>query len=454
VLVELPIHTLQNRLGWEPPYCRAGENREMSVLTYAILLQQGKRQLLSAKSLNKPGTPAVRRHSVEGGSRMKDGGGKIWFALSLFAFLASFGIATALGLMKPYTNWDMIAYVGAAISYQESDPEAIHQKTFRDVQQGVSSRWCKEIAATNARSNNAKHFVQNLPFYMAKPAYVAAIWLARAVGLTQTYSEATWVVAALSFAGLAILLLSWQPELMNRALWLLVLAIFCWFGNHPLSTLARFSTPDSMAMIPIFGAFLALLRLRRPRLGIVLMSVAVLIRPETAILAVMTAAICLLMEKSLSPLNRMQSAIMGISSVILYILIQKLSGNYGYEKFFYYTFVSGIPNPAEVEVHLVLKDYSQALLLGFKNIFTDSRLLPFLVLSAVAAYFHFLRRPARSLYAWLLLLAWGNYVVRFLLVPSWQEYRYYSTNYLLILIASCEMISPYFSRKGAKASKR
>jgi hypothetical protein len=371
-------------------------------------------------------------------------GRRIWNAICLCAFIASFGIATALGFLKPYTNWDMVAYVGSAISWQEKEPAVIHQKTLQDVEKGVSSRWRSEIAATNARSNNPGNFVQNLPFYTTKPAYIAAIWLSRALGLTQTYSAATWVVSALCFAGLAILLLYWPPEQMNRAIWLLALAVFCWFGNHPLSTLARFSTPDSMAMIPILGAFLALLRLQRPRLGIALMLFAVMIRPETAVLIVMLAAICLIMDQSQAPLNKTQSVMMAILSIILYLSIQKLFGGYGYEKYFYYTFVNSIPNPAEVEAHWTLREYSQALVAGLQHITTDSRLLPFLLLSSAAAYCHLFRRRTRSVYSWLLLLAWANYAARFLLAPSWQEYRYYSMNYLLILIASCEMIAPCF----------
>lgn len=366
---------------------------------------------------------------------------KLCYALSLLAFIASFGIATALGFLKPYTNWDMVAYVGAAVSWQEKEPAAIHQKTLQDVEQGVSLRWRKEIAETNPRSANPEHFVQNLPFYSNKPVYIATLWLVRAAGLTSTYTAATWTVAAISFACLGLLLLLWRPENVNRTLWLLLLAAFCWFGNYPLSNVARFSTPDSMAMVSIVGAFLSLLRWQRPRLGIALMMAAILIRPETVILAVMMAALFLAMDKSQAPLGRAQSLVLGFSAVVLYFLIQNLVGGYGYEKFFYYTYVNGIPNPAEVEVHLKLSDYLQALFGGLKNIFSDSRLLPSIILSAAAAGFYFLQRPARSVYPWLLLLAWGNYAVRFLLLPSWQEYRYYSINYLLILIASAEMIA-------------
>jgi hypothetical protein len=378
-------------------------------------------------------------------------GGKIWFAFSLIAFVVSFGIATALGFLKPYTNWDMVAYVGSAISWQERAPAEIHRKTLEDIEQGVSSKWRKEIAETNARSNDPAFFVQNLPFYKNKPAYIASVWLIRAMGLAKTYSAATWIVAALSFACFGILLLLWQPEHVNHTLWLLTLAAFCWFGNHPLSNLARFSTPDSLAMVPIFGSFLALFRLKSPRLGIALMLSAIMVRPETAMLAVLMATIFCVMDKSCAPLAKAQSAIMGIASIGLYFSIQKLSGNYGYEKFFYYTYVNSIPNPAEVEVHLTLHEYWQALFSGLRHITADSRLIPFLILSATAAYCYSHRRSDRGAYPWLLLLAWASFAVRFLLLPSWNEYRYYSINYLLMLIASCEMIAGF--QKYSKAQR-
>jgi hypothetical protein len=384
-------------------------------------------------------------HNSEGGMLLKKE--RIWTVVSLVACIASFGIATTLGFLKPYTNWDMMAYVGSAVSWQEKDPAIIHQKTLQDVQQGVSHRWRKEIAETTARSSRPDYFAQNLPFYTTKPMYVAVVWLMHATGATGTYAAATWVVAAIFFAGLFILLLLWKPENISRAIWLAILAAFCWFGNRPLSALARFSTPDSMSLFSIFGAFLALFRWRRPRLGIALILAALLIRPETVILAVMMAALFFVMEPSQSPTTKLQSAIMGISAIIIYFSVQGFFGGYGYEKFFYYTYLSGIPNPAEVQVHLTLNDYLQTTLWGLKNIASDSRLLPFLFLSAAAGLIHFLRRPAQSIYPWLLLLAWGHYIVRFLLLPSWQEYRFYSINYILILIASCEMIALQWRNK-------
>jgi hypothetical protein len=373
---------------------------------------------------------------------MPIGSGKIWFAFSLVAFLASYGIATALGFLKPYRNWDMVAYTGAAISWHESDPEVVYQKTLQDVGCVVSTQQYKEITE-NLLSINAENFRQNLPFYTSKPVYVAGVRLIRWAGLSRTYSAATWILAALSFGGFAVLLLWWRSEYIHRSIWLLVLAAFCWFGNHPLSILARYSTPDSMALITVFGSFLSLFKLKRPFLGIILMLLAILIRPEMAVLAVMLAAVCFVMEKSVTPVARAQSVVLGISAIVLFFSIQAIFGGYGYQKFFYYTYVHIIPNPADVEVHLKLTDYWLGLMTGLRNIFTDSRLLPFFFLSLVAVFLHFQRRPGRSVYPWLLLLGWGNYAVRFLLLPAWRDYRFYSINYLLILIACCEMIAAY-----------
>lgn len=381
-------------------------------------------------------------------------GRRAWFALCLCLFAVSFGIATARGFLKPYANWDMVAYVGSAISWQERNPAIIHQKTLEDIKPVVLDRRYKEIAEENALSKNPQHFVQNLPFYATKPVYVASVWLLHKAGFTHTYAAATWIVAALSFGGLAVLLLLWRPEYMNRGIWLLALSTLCWFGTPPFGELARFSTPDSMGAAAIFAAFLALFRLQRPYLGVALMLLSILIRPEAVIFAVMTAAMCFVMGRALSPLTRAQSVVMAISATILYLSIQKLFGNYGYEKFFHYTFVNRVPNPAEVEVHLTLANYLGALAEGLNNIFTDARLLPLLALSVAAVLCHLMLPPTKRLYPWLLLLAWGNYAVRFMLNPAWRDYRFHSINYILILMASGEMISPYLEMWWERLKKR
>jgi hypothetical protein len=360
---------------------------------------------------------------------------------SVVAFIASFGIATALGFLKPYTNWDMVAYVGSVIAWQEKEPAGIHQRTLQDVEQGVSIQWRKEIAEVNARSKDSGDFVRNLPFYWNKPAYIAGLWLVRATGLTHTYAAATWTVAAFSFACFGILLLFWRPEHFDRTVWLFLLAAFCWFGNHPVSSLARFSSPDSMSMVPMMGALLCLFRWNRPKIGMAWMLSAILVRPDAVIFIVMAAGVFFLINKTYAPLNRTQCIILAILALALYFLVQSLSGGYGYEKFFYYTYVNGIPNPAEINVHLNLSDYWRALAVGLGNINSDSRLLPFLVLSVVTVFCYFRRVSRRSIYPWLLALAWSHYAIRFLLFPSWQEYRYYAINYLLVLIACSEMIA-------------
>jgi hypothetical protein len=347
----------------------------------------------------------------------------------------------------------MIAYVGSVVALQEQEPSRIHQRTLQDIEQGVSSKWRKEIAEVNARSKDPGYFVQNLPFYWNKPAYIAGIWIIHAIGAARTYAAATWTVAAFSFACFGILLLLWRPEHLDRTIWLFLMAAFCWFGNHPLSELARFSTPDSMSMVLIMGALLCLFRWDRPKLGMALMLSAILARPDSIILICIAAGVFFASNKSCAPLSRTQSVLLAISGLFLYFLIQILSGGYGYEKFFYYTYVNGIPNPAEIDVHLNLSDYWRALTIGIKNINSDIRLLPFLALSVVSVYLYFRRVSTRSPYPWLLALAWSHYAVRFLLLPSWQEYRYYTINYLLILIACSEMLALSWKFSGTQDSR-
>lgn len=361
-----------------------------------------------------------------------------WISATLFCI--SFGIATARGFLKPHGNWDMVAYVGSAISWQERDPVALHRAMLADVRQAVSDRGYREIAVENLLSNAPERFVQHLPFYANKPLYIGLVWVIHEAGLTDTYSAATWTTAALSMAGIAVLLLMWRPERVNCSVWLLLLAAFCWFGNHPFSALARFSTPDASGTLALLAAFFCWLKRHRPYWGMAFALSAILIRPEAVILVIMCAA-SFLLAGSDAPLSRRQSIGMALSALVIYGGLQLLSGAYGYEKYFYYTFVHRTPEPAFAAAQTTFADYRQALLTGVRGIATDSRLIPALIASGLAACCCWSRRRLLGIYPWLLLLAWSNYAVRFLLAPAWNEYRYYAFNYLLVLIAVSEMMA-------------
>lgn len=360
-----------------------------------------------------------------------------WIAAALF--VASFGIATGRGLLKPYTNWDMVAYVGSAISWQERDPATIHSMMLADVREAVSDWRYREIAEENPLSNDPERFVQHLPFYVNKPLYIGVVRLIRASGLTNTYSAATWTASALSMAALAALLWFWPTEHVNRIVWLLLVAAFCWFGNHPFSTLARFSTPDAMGTLALLASFLIWRRRRRPYWGIAASLIAILIRPEAVILVVM-CAVFFVLARSVAPLSRRQSVVMALCACALYGAVQVISGAYGYEKYFSYTYIYRTPEPALATAPATFSAYWNALLTGVKGLHADSRLIPSLIASGLAAYC-WRRRRLTGVYPWLLLLAWSNYAVRFLLSPAWNEYRYYAINYLLILIAVSEMVA-------------
>jgi hypothetical protein len=396
-----------------------------------------------------PGAPRV--FAIPRGRRY---GQRAWLALCIGAFVAAFSTATVLGFLEPYTNWDMVAYVGSAISWTEDEPQVIYQRTLEDIKPVVWDWWYKDITEHTVFSKKAEHFVQHLPFYTTKPVYVGSVWLLRALNITDTYSAGTWVVSALCFIGLSVLLLLWRTEHMNRGAWLLMLVALCWLGNYPLASLARFSTPDAMSTLVLFAAIGALFQWKKPWLGVALLVLNVLVRPEMAIFAVMVAAMCMVMEKAYAPLDYMKSAALAGASTVVYVAVQKLAGAYGFKKLFYYSLVNPMPNPAEVEVHLTLKNYTDALTLGLKNIFADPRLVPLLVLSALAVVCYAMRPVASRVYPWLLLLAWGNFAIRFLIFPVWWDYhRYYWINYLLIILASGEMMSPYLQALWQKLLK-
>ncbi len=367
---------------------------------------------------------------------------KAWLILCLVVFAASFTYAASRGITAPFRNWDMVAYVGSAISWQESDPDVIYNSTLADVKEVVWPELYEDIATKNALSKDRDAFLQQLPWYTIKPLYVGSMVVLHHV-FGMGYSQATFVISTASFVLLGALLALWRPSRLNRGVWLLLMMAMVFVGNRPMEDLARYSTPDALSTLLIIAAFFYLVYRPKFEAFAAFAAAAILVRPDSVILMILACAAWFFgsTDRSRPALKKAGIAVLGFAA--LYVGVKWAMGGYDWSKLFYYAFVNKSPYPATMEYELTLAKYLEVLFGGLAHIFSDVRLFPMLVLSAAALFCHFMYPVANRRWLFLLLAVWAAFAARFVLFPAWWEYRYYYAYYLLALAACAEMIPPY-----------
>src|SRR5262245_4718348 len=112
--------------------------------------------------------------------------------LAFLIFLLILLIQAAVCYLRPYHNWDMLAYMACAISIEESNIDSIHSKVYNTAQAELPPRDFKELTTANDYRNRnfteAQFFQTRLSLYWVKPLYVLLVFLLYKAGIPLTVS--------------------------------------------------------------------------------------------------------------------------------------------------------------------------------------------------------------------------------------------------------------------------
>jgi hypothetical protein len=120
----------------------------------------------------------------------------LYLLLALFALL--------LSILKPYYNWDLIAYVASAKSYEEKEIKKLHSFTYEQIENSVSESTWEEL--TGSQDNNIDQqyrriihtdptaFAEQLPFYQIRSAYPILMYLFYKLGIPIVFPHSSFQV--------------------------------------------------------------------------------------------------------------------------------------------------------------------------------------------------------------------------------------------------------------------
>ena len=284
-----------------------------------------------------------------------------WVAGALVLALTLLALA-----MPPAYNWDMLPYV--ALSLPSGDDQARHKELWRLVELDVpeskqallrgqiaegnsDARQADTLAYRRETASNAQAFTEQLPFYAVKPMYPMAI--AGLTGLVDgalgvntlspisasiTISKFAWVAFGVSFFTLLCMRLG-QATAAVAALAIMTLPA--------VHTLSSYSTPDALSATLIMLAFV--LALRDPSrtwtvgaLGVALLGVAA--RPDN----LMLLGLLLVWFHYNGRVRLVTAVLVGLIGFAWYVLIAKISGNYGWSVLMHHSFIDYAEYPSKL----------------------------------------------------------------------------------------------------------
>jgi len=190
-------------------------------------------------------------------------------------------LIAAFSILKPAYNWDMIAYVAAALEPEYPNPTDLHQQTWAVIEAGASEGDMRRLTDANpynkANYESPEALQSQLVMFAVKPLYV---WSIRAlepiIGIAKAAMAMSWAPGI--FVGFFTLFWLWRADALHAAP--LVLPMFI-IGDY--FHMARNVVPDMMHAAIALPALYALAR-GKSWIAAVFLIVAVGIRPDSIIL--------------------------------------------------------------------------------------------------------------------------------------------------------------------------
>jgi hypothetical protein len=351
--------------------------------------------------------------------------------------LLAFAVGINLRLAKPFYNWDLVAYIAAVYAYSEDDAQAVHRKTFQELKENLPERAYREITEISryrtAIAENPEYLAQQIPSYSVKPAYPALMLLLKKAGINLV--SASVLISKLSYLGIAAVLFLWfsaalPPVHSALTTWVIV-------SLPSVLDLARFSTPDALSTLLILISLALFMERRQTERALFLMVVSVLARPDNLLLVMLMALYAGIFQKD----KRRWALGYGFGSIGLYLLLTRLSGNYGWQVLFYNTMVQRVLEPATFVSTLYPGDYLKIYLNeAHPDRIFATRLIYFIPLNALALLICFERAGLRDLRFQLLMVNSLFMLAHWLVLPS-QIDRYLVASYVFILVVLVKAVT-------------
>jgi hypothetical protein len=264
------------------------------------------------------------------------------------------------GITNPSYNWDIVAYVAAAYHLDGLSGKELSSATYNELKREADANTFKELTEgdyVDVVFKDPASLEQQLPFYTIKAAYIQLMRIFETLGVS--YTRSTYIISAIFTSASVLVTALFLLHFGVPILWLPVAATVAGYG-----TIASYSTPDAIACF--FALLLIYFFIKGSKASYVISALLPLVRTDLAILSLLTMGFDFYRKRSIYPI------LSAAAALAVYVIINKIAGNYGWLALFNFTFIKITPYPKEMQISDDIGAYLQAYAAGVRN-FISSR---------------------------------------------------------------------------------
>ncbi len=307
-----------------------------------------------------------------------------------FLFFLVAAYALYMSSSKPIHNWDMIMYIAAAKSLEESDVRALHTFTYEQLKSSVSAAEYETLVKGDYRhaiSTDASAFSEQLSFYQIRPLYNGVNYLLYKAGINLAF--ATHIVSAIAVMVAMVFLYFMSSGFLAKPFIYAIPLLAFIFG---ITELAQFSTPDALAFLAVIVSAYLYLK-QRILLLLVFIPIMVCVRTDLILFTVPLLLFIILLDNNI----RGKAVLSMVTSIILYVALGAYWDNPGWSTIVYFTLVEYLPHPISMPPTLTIYDYFRAFYIGLTSLLSNKLFLFYAVISLYSLYIMMKRMKATSL---------------------------------------------------------
>jgi hypothetical protein len=356
---------------------------------------------------------------------------------ALFSLCSVFFITWifSLAFSYPFYNWDLVAYIASALSYDIQDISLLHKTTYQILEQTIPRENYNLLIATNHYQSHVFHhaidFYSQLNFYQVKPLYIYIIYVLSKLGIPMV--DGTIYISAISVVLSCMLILRWLKKYIPLPLAFsltIVIAI-----SSRLSDLSRVSSPDALSILITIATIYLILEKKQLKTAMILMLLSIFIRSNNIIFV--SLVLCYFIYQNLREKKKQPSVYISlVLAITFYFIISYSAQSYGWWTLFYHSFISYLDNPLYFDMRFSFSVYFDVLRDAAKTLFIGGLYLPSLLLSFVMiSFFVLYNNKQLTRYRYYIYIMYLNFIIYFLLWPGIDQWdRIFTPFYILIVI--------------------
>ncbi|MBA2619826.1 MAG: hypothetical protein H0U87_01350 [Acidobacteria bacterium] len=347
----------------------------------------------------------------------------------LFLLLAAFCLFQSV--RKPEYNWDMIAYIACANSFEQHNAESLHWSAFQETRNAVpAAKYAELVDETgdsyrHSVSSNAAAFGEQLPNYRTRLIYTSLIYLLNKAGANIVF--ATHLISGLAVGAAIGLLYFMSAAFLAKPLIYAVPPLALIFEVRQVTVL---STPDGLAFLAIIASIYLYLKSRVTLLLIVL-PIIIGVRTDLILFTIPLLFFIFLFDNK----NRWKAALSAIISIAVYIGLGAYFGYVGWSVIFYHSFIELSAHQISAPPTLTASQYFNILFRGSIIMFFNKAFSVYALLTVYSFYLIRSRvmKTSAALKSFPAVLTYVCFIyvaVHFALFPSDWE-RYFTASYMV-----------------------